>query len=273
MRIELSGYQIGYEDRGQGTPLLLMHAFPFHRGMFEPQREELAKVCRLITFDAPGVGESSPGRVPIDGIAGIAAGLLDALGIGRAIVGGVSMGGYAAFSFARRHAERLTGLVLANTRVAADNLEAKTGRREMAELARQQGAGEIANRMLPRLLGPTTRDERPEVVRRVRELIESVPPEAMAALLEAMAGRADSSDLLERIEVPALVIAGDEDAIAPPDESFAWARKIPGMRFIRIGRAGHLCNLEAPEAFNAALTDFLQGIPQRASEQSGGPAA
>jgi pimeloyl-ACP methyl ester carboxylesterase len=261
MLAKLGKYQISFESTGEGQPLVMMHAFPLSQRMFQPQREALPGVARLLTFDQPGVGDSAPAEVSINDMADIAAALLDAQSIGRAVVGGVSMGGYAAFAFARRHPGRLRALILANTRTNADNEEAKKGRRDMAAVARQQGAPEIANRMLPKLLGETTRRERRAVVERVRAIAESVPGETIARLLDALANRADSADLLAQINVPALVIAGEQDAIAPPQEAAQWAGRIRGARFVTIPGAGHLPNLEAPEAFNKTVQDFLESLP------------
>jgi pimeloyl-ACP methyl ester carboxylesterase len=131
----------------------------------------------------------------------------------------------------------------------------------MAVVALAQGAAEIASRMLPKLLGETTHRERPAVVHRVRAIAEGVPGETIARLLDALANRADSTDLLARIRVPTLVIAGKQDSIAPPQESSEWAARIPNARFVAISSAGHLPNLETPEAFNSAVREFLQSLP------------
>jgi pimeloyl-ACP methyl ester carboxylesterase len=261
MLISLGNHRISYESTGEGTPLLLMHAFPLSQSMFEPQREALAETARLLTFDAPGVGESAPAVVSIDDLADLAAALLDAEKIDRAVVGGVSMGGYATLAFARRHADRLRGLLLASTRVIADPAEAKQGRRDMAALALEKGPAEIAARMLPKLLGETTHRERPAVVDRVRAIAESVPGKTIARLLDALASRADSTALLPQILVPTLVLTGEQDPIAPPQEASEWAARIPNARFVALPNAGHLPNLETPEAFNAAVEDFLEALP------------
>lgn len=261
MLIALGKHTISCESSGEGAPLLMMHAFPLNQTMFQPQREALSGAARLLTFDAPGVGESAPAVVTVDDIADIAAALLDAENIERAVVGGVSMGGYAAFAFARRHPNRLRGLILANTRAAADTEEARKNRRDMAVVAIEQGAPEIASRMLPKLLGETTQRERPAVVQCVRAIAESVPGETIARLLDALANRADSTGLLPRIQAPTLVIAGEQDAIATPRESSEWAARIPNARFVAIPDAGHLPNLETPEPFNKVLREFLQSLP------------
>ncbi len=244
-----------------GPALLLMHAFPLNQSMFGPQREALPPAARLLTFDAPGVGESAPAVVSIDDMADLAAALLDAEKIDRAVVGGVSMGGYAALAFARRHAVRLSGLVLASTRVVADSTEARKGRREMAAVALDQGPAEIAARMLPKVLGETTHQQRPAVVDCVRAMIESVPGKTIARLLDALANRSDSTGLLPHILAPTLVLAGEEDAIAPPQEASEWAALIPGAKFVAIPRAGHLANLERPEFFNETVQEFVEALP------------
>ncbi len=246
MYTTLHGCEVRYDDQGQGTPLLLMHAFPLNRMMFFP-----LPGVRLITFDAPA------GPLTMDLLADLAAALLDHLGLAQAVVGGVSMGGYAAFRFAARHPQRLLGLVLSNTRPAADSEDARRARYEMMEVARRDGPAEIARRLLPRLLGETTRRERPVVVERVRQMIEATSPEAIARMLEALATRPDSTPVLGSIAVPTLVIAGEEDVITPPEESSQWAAAIPGAVFHVIPRAGHLSCLEEPDRFAPCLEAVL----------------
>ena len=263
MKTKIDGRTIGFDIQGQGTPLLLMHAFPLDRGMFQQQLGALSKTARVLTFDVPGMGESEAAPVSMDGIADLAARLLDEHKIHKAIVGGVSMGGYASFAFARRHADRLLGLVLADTKPEADSDEAKAARREMAKVAREQGAAEIAKRMTPKLLGATTLQQRPQVADQVRRMIEKAAPESIAQLLEALAERADSTGLLAAIQVPALVIAGEEDTIIPADGAKVWAERIPGARFVLLPKAGHLPNLETPEAFNQAVEEFVRGSIER----------
>jgi pimeloyl-ACP methyl ester carboxylesterase len=258
MLIKISGGNVGFDAQGQGTPLLLMHAFPLDRSMFQPQLTALARIARVLTFDVPGMGESEAGPCSMNDIADLAARLLDEHGIAKAVVGGVSMGGYASFAFARRHAQRLRGLVFADTKPEADTEDAKKARREMATVAREQGSTEIAVRMAPKLLGQTTLRERPEVVERVRSMILNANPKSIARLLESLAQRDDSTSLLGDIKVPALVIAGAEDAIIPAAGAKVWAEQIPGAKLVQIPQAGHLPNLETPAVFNSAIEAFLR---------------
>ncbi len=257
MLLRVSDRVVGFRDKGQGIPLLLMHAFPLNRSMFEPQNRGVSDSLRLITFDSPGAGDSEAGPIAMEEIADLAVAVLDSLGIEKAVVGGVSMGGYAAFAMERRYPNRLLGLVLANTKPAGDSEKAKADRRELAAVAREQGAAAIADRMLPKLLGETTHRERSALVERVRAMIESTAPETIASWLDALARRADSTDRLAKISVPTLVIAGEEDSLAPVRETAEWARRIPGSRFLALPAAGHLPNLETPRAFNAQLKYFL----------------
>ncbi len=245
----LHGRKVHYDDAGAGAPLLLMHAFPVDRTMFAP-----LPGFRLVTFDVP------PGPVTMDLIADFAAGLLDRLGLERAVVGGVSMGGYAAFRFLARHPERLAGLVLSNTRPAPDTEAVRASRRDMMEVARRQGPAEVANRMIPRLLGETTRWEYPEAVARVRRMIEAQSAEAIVQLLEALANRPDSTPLLASIRVPTVVIAGEEDVIVSPEETRSWSAHIPGVQLHVIPRCGHLPPVERPDAFARAIERLAGGL-------------
>ena len=263
MQATIGDRRVGYDSHGSGIPLLLIHAFPLNRTMYAEQNKDLAKSARVLTFDAPGVGNSEPAEVSIDGLAELAVGLLDALQIQSAVIGGVSMGGYAALAFARLYPDRLRGLILADTRAAADSEEGRRGRQEMADVALSQGAGAVAERMLPRVLGATTLKRRRKVVDRVRSMIESTAPESIAALSLALGRRSDSTPLLSQIQAPTLVVTGAEDALTPATEAREWGSKIRLAKVVEIPEAGHLANLEAPERFNAVVKEFLEGVPWR----------
>ncbi len=256
----IGGKRVGMDVRGDGVPLLLIHGFPLHRGMFAPQLEGLADLAKVITFDVPGVGESEPGPVSMDAIADLAAVVLTELGIEKALVGGVSMGGYASFAFARRHADRLLGLILADTRAAADSEAARAGRRAMARMVQEEGVAAAVERMVPGWFGPSTLEGRPEVVRQAREMVEAASVEAVVLMLEALADRPDSTPRLGDINVPTLVISGEEDPMIPAAEMEEWAALIPGARHVVIPAAGHLPNLEEPLEFNRVLAQFIEAL-------------
>jgi 3-oxoadipate enol-lactonase len=244
-------------------PLVLFHAFPLSAAMWEPQLDAFDG-WRVIAPDVRGFrgpdgpAVERPGEPTMDELAMEIEHVLDALGVSTAVVGGLSMGGYLAFALLRRAPARFRGLVLADTRATADSEEAKTGRRKMQHLVDERGATAVADDMLPRLLGATTRRERPEVVTRVRALIEANRPEAIKGAIGAMMERQDATPLLSTIACPTLILVGEEDELTPVAASEALHRGIRGSRLVTIPGAGHLSNLEQPEAFNAALGRFLR---------------
>jgi len=262
---QIGRVELAWEEAGQGLPVVLLHAFPLNRTMWTPQVKELAARYRVITPDFRGHGES--GAVDEDStmerLAEDVRGLLDALGLERVALGGLSMGGYAAFAFLRKHAARVSALILADTRAGADSEEGRQARHENAALAEKEGSGAITERLLPKLLGASTHARRPEVAQAVREMILSTPPAGMAAALRGMAARPDSTPLLATISVPTLILVGEEDVLTPPAESEALAKAIPGAQLVKIAKAGHLSNFEQPAAFNQALQGFLGRLPAR----------
>jgi pimeloyl-ACP methyl ester carboxylesterase len=184
--------------------------------------------------------------------------LLDALHVEEAVVGGLSMGGYVAFAI-QRHAPRyIRALVLADTRPQADTPEGVEARRKMLALVRDKGPSAVADEMIPKLLGEHTRRTRPDVAEQVRNLILSSSAEAIANAITALMTRPDSSPLLASIHVPTLIVVGEQDTITPPALSEQMYKAIGGSEYIAVPDAGHLSNLEQPEAFNSALARFLE---------------
>ena len=179
--------------------------------------------------------------------------LMTHLGLEGATVVGLSMGGYVALAMVARRPERVRRLVLADTRATADGPEARAARDRMVERVRREGPSGVAAEMLPKLLGETSKATRPELVQQVRALIETNNPDGIEMAVLAMKARADHSATLTSLRCPTTVVCGAEDAITTPDDCEAMSRRIPGARFVRIDGAGHLSNLEAPEAFLAAV--------------------
>lgn len=262
MKRRIAGSEIAYEARGQGPAVLLLHAFPLGKVMWDAQAAALEATHTVVRFDDRGFGDSPPGDglLTMERIADDAGALLDHLGISKAVVAGCSMGGYAAFAFVRRHADRLRGLVLQDTRAGADGEEARKNRALMAEKVLKEGATAAADAFVPKLLGGTTHRERPQVVGRVREIILGTRPRGVADALAGLAARADSTPTLREIRVPTLVVCGEEDVLTPVPESEAMHRAVPGSRLEIVPKAGHLANMENPQAYNRALLDFLAGI-------------
>ncbi len=245
--------RVRYLETGSGWPVLLLHAFPVNADQWRPQLERAPTGWRIVAPDMM----LAPGAASVDGLATDVLRLADHLEIERAVIGGLSMGGYVAFAAYRQAPERFLGMLLANTRATPDNAEGRSGRDRMIALARAKGAAAVADEMLPRLLGVTSRRERPEVCERVRRMAESVPPEAIAAALAALKDRQDSTPLLARISCATLVLGSDEDVVTPLDEVQQMQERIPRSRLVVLQRAGHLSNVETPEPFSQALTDFF----------------
>ena len=259
----ISGRSLSFLEAGDPAAtrvLVLAHAFPVGVRIFEPQLDACrAGACpgwRVIAPALPGFdGSDLLDEVSIDAYARHVLSLLDELGIDRAVFGGVSMGGYLAFAVVRQAAERVAGLLLANTRSAPDT--AVEGRRRMLQTVEESGAGPIADAMVPKLLGNTTHQRRPDIVARVRTMILGQSVEGIGAAIRVLMSRPDSTPLLGGLRVPVLVIAGEEDVLTPAAEMEGMAAAIPHATFVQIAGAGHLSNLESPEAFNAAVNTFL----------------
>lgn len=241
--------------------LVLVHAFPMGAAMWRPQLPVLSE-WRVVTASLPGFdGRPLLRERTMDTYARDLLTMLDGLGIGRAVFGGLSMGGFVLFSVLRQAPERVAGLLLANTRTSADGPVRRAARQRSIVTARTLGAAAIADDMLPNILGATTRATRPAVVADVRRLIEAQPAESIAAGLEAMLDRPDSLADLQRVDVPATIVVGDEDRVTPISDAEIMRGALRNAVLVTIPRAGHMANLEAPDAFNAALLALLARVP------------
>ena len=247
---------------GKGRPpgtLVLIHGFPLNPTMWEPQLSFAERGWRIIVPELRGFGDGAgdPPTTSVDDYAADIIDLLDALHIKDAVVGGLSMGGYVAFSVFRHVPERFRAIVLADTKSQGDTPEAVAGRRSMQELVRGKGAVAIADALLPKLVGDTTRRARPDVIERLRAQIAGNSVESIAGALTALMTRPDSTPTLAAIRCPALVLVGGEDAITPPPLSEQMHRDIAGSELAVIKGAGHMSNMEQPQPFNEALARFL----------------
>jgi pimeloyl-ACP methyl ester carboxylesterase len=259
-RVERAGAVLAVEVHGHGLPVLFLHGFPLDRRMWRHQSAALAQQLRIVP-DLRAAGESA--GAPVESLGDYAddvVGILDALEISVSVVCGLSMGGYIALDLVRRYPQRVRGLVLADTRAAADDAGARRARDEMIELARTTGSEAVAERMLPRVLSPRTLSGRPDVVREVRSMMEGWSGAAMIGALRAMRDRPDATSLLGHIRVPTLVMVGDDDAVTPPSEARRIAEAVPGARLVTLPEAGHLSPLEQPRASTEALALFFESL-------------
>jgi pimeloyl-ACP methyl ester carboxylesterase len=255
------GVEIAYDDVGSGIPVAFIHGFPHNRSLWAPQVSGLLDRARCIAPDLRGFGDSSRhGPFTIDQFADDVALLLRTLGVTRAVVVGLSMGGYVAFSLWRRHRALVRGLVLADTRAGADTDEARATRQALIEVARTRGSGAVADGQITGMIGKTTRAKRPAMIDEVHRMLESASVEGIVGALEAMMARPDSTATLATIDVPTLVVVGDEDVLTPRSEAEILHDAIRSSRLEVIEHAGHVSNFERPAAFNHVLSEFLASL-------------
>ena len=258
--IRLDDFQMAYTDTGIGRPLVLIHGYPFNRTLWDEQVNVLTHSYRVIVPDLRGFGDSDASTEPstMNRLAQDVARLMDHLGISQAVIGGLSMGGSVVLAFYKQFPSRVRALILADTRAQADTEEGKQTRAQQAEKALTEGMGGIADAMLPKLLTPETVSKRPEIVKRVRDMMLKTKPEGAAAALQGMAEREDQTQLLSQITVPTLILVGSEDPITPVADSEKMHEAIRGSRLVVLDKASHVSNIEQAEEFNQELKRFLR---------------
>ena len=238
------------------TPVVLLHGFPLSSRMWTRERALLGN-RRVLAPDFPGFGGRPPGPQTLDGFAECVIDEMDQTGLDQAVIVGLSMGGYVAFRLLARFPGRVAGVVLADTRAGADDEAGRRKRDDQAERVRREGVGWMPDALLPAFLGETTRRSRPTVVDTVRGWIADADPEGVARALLAMRDRPDSTSVLPDVAVPVLALVGEEDTLTPVAESRRIAESVPQGRLVVLPGAGHLSNLENPDAFHRELTSFL----------------
>ncbi|HEX6669246.1 MAG TPA: alpha/beta fold hydrolase [Gemmatimonadales bacterium] len=262
-RLAVNGVSLAVEVRGDGPAVLFIHGYPFDHTIWTHQVAALEGWCRIAP-DLRGMGQSDAPDLGynVETYAEDLAELLDLLGAREVVLVGLSMGGYVAFEFLRRWRDRVRGLVLVDTRAEADTAEARMSRDASAATAREQGAGAIAEAMLPKVLGASTLGGSSATVERVRAMMAATPVAGIVGALGAMRDRPDSTPLLPQLAgLPTLVIVGDEDELTPPGQARAMAEAIPGASLVVIRSAGHIPPVERPAETTDALLAFLAGLP------------
>lgn len=251
---------IDYTDDGRGLPVVLLHAFATDRTLWEPQVRALGDRFRIIAPDLRGFGGSSAtdgSAVSMDRYADDVVALLDHLGIRSAVVGGISLGGYVALSYALRYPHRLAGLILANTRAGVDNPEWASFREALVRDIEKRGTAAVVENYGDKPFSPTCAEE---VKDRARKMMLRQPVTGLASGVRGMAQRPDRLVGLANIRAPTLVISGTQDAYIPSSEGQAMHCAIADSMFVDIVGAGHLSNIDTPGEFNRVVDDFLQPI-------------
>lgn len=259
-RVEISRGCLQVVQAGSGRPLVFVHGFPLDHQMWKGQIQDLAEYFHVLAPDLRGFGQSSEvaGLVTMAEYADDLAEMLDTLDIQEPIaLCGLSMGGYIALEFWRRHRRRLAHLVLCDTRAAADSPEAAQTRLQTAERVLEEGSQIVADAMLPRLFAAHSHRQRANVVTATEQVMRATRPATVAAALRGMAQRADATSWLPEIELPTLVVCGQEDVISSPPEMEHMAAAMPHAEYVSIPACGHMAPLEDPVHVNKALRAFL----------------
>lgn len=255
--------ELAYDDAGSGTPLVLLHAFPLSRTMFADQLSGLSDRARVIVPDLRGFGDSpGPGddEPSLDAMADDVAALLDRLGIRTCVLGGISMGGYIVMAMLRRHRERVTAVVLMDTKAGADGEDARANRERVALAVLHEGPAAL-HPMLETLLAEDARKSRPDTVEKVRAWLDAANPEAVAWAQRAIAARPSSFETLRSSGVPGFIVVGEQDKLSPHGDAIAMAQAFsPEAPVYVIPNAGHLSAVENPAAVTGALRDVLRHV-------------
>ncbi|WP_254508681.1 alpha/beta fold hydrolase [Anatilimnocola floriformis] len=260
-KVAVADTHLNVIEQGKGRPLLLVHGFPLDHSMWAGQISELSSDFRVIAPDLRGLGlsEVTTGTVTMQRYADDLAELLTALDVKEPVIFcGLSMGGYIAWQFVARHRAKLAALIVADSRAVADAEKAAAGRKETADKVEKEGTKVVADAMLPKLFPAREIERGAAFVKATEAVMLASPPAGVAAALRGMAARPDFTSELPKIDIPTLIICGEEDAIAPAAEMKGIAEAIPGGKFVNIAGAGHMSPLEKPAEFNAAIRSFLK---------------
>src|ERR1700681_149547 len=258
-RVRSEDAEIFYEARGQGPPVLLLHPFPCHHEFWGPVAASLDSHYRLILPDLRGHGESEIGEGPalMQKHASDVARVLDAAGVGKAAFIGCSIGGYILFEFLRRFRARVSALALCDTRPQADTAEGRANRLKAAGAVLEQGTEPFIESMIPKLMGRTTVGARPDLVEGARAMMRKMSAEDISLVLRGMAERPDSVADLKSINVPTLIVIGEEDVLSTVADGELMRQNIAGSQLKVVPKAGHYAPWEQPELVGKVLRQFL----------------
>ena len=261
-RIKSSDAEIVYWVLGDGSPVVLLHPFPANHEFWLPVAEALGTRYRVVLPDLRGHGESDVGEGPatMEKHADDIAHVMDDADVGRAPLVGVSIGGYALFEFWRRHRGRVAALGLCNTKAPADGPEARAGRLQAANDVLDRGTEPFFESMIQRVMAKTTREMRPDLVDGALRMMRQMSPEDVAQVQRGMASRPDSIETLKTINVPTLLVTGDEDILTGVNEAELMRRHIAGSQLRVIPKAGHYAPWEQPQDVAKVLRQFLDSL-------------
>lgn len=260
MKARIRDVQLGYDDQGQGQPVVLIHGFPFSHQMWRPQVPALARAYRVVMPDLRGFGESDSVPASVEELAEDMHALVEHLRLPPFVLGGFSMGGYVLFRYLARHADRVKAVMLLDTRAEPDTPEGKQRRYAAIDRITNEGPKGFLEDFLRLVVSPRTMESRPEIMAEVRRLMERDRLPSLTGGLRALAERPDNVPLLASIRAPTLIIVGEDDKATPVDSARKMHEAIKGSKLVIIPGAGHVSNIEQPDLVNGALLEFMRGL-------------
>lgn len=261
--LECNGHRIGYEDSQKHTlPVIFIHGFPFNRTMWQPQYDFLKETHRVIIYDLPGFGKSTPLKeaASISAFADDLIQFMRTLKIEKAVVAGLSMGGYILLNAVERYPECFSAIVLSDTQCLADSKENAQKRYDTILKIEKEGLENFAMEFLENVFSEDTKKEKKELTALMKQVIQENSIEAICDALKAMAERKETCSGLKRIPIPALILCGEEDSLTPVARSEFLFSNMSNAELHTIKKAGHLPNLEQPDEFNDRLHNFISDI-------------
>ena len=261
--INLDGITVCYDDIGTGIiPIIFIHGFPFDKSSWQPQIEFLKKTQRVIAYDIRGFGKSSAGGVKtsISLFADDLIKLMDALQINKAVVCGLSMGGYILLNAVTHYPERFKAIILSDTQCIADSDEAKKKRYKTIDQIKAGGLNDFAEAFIKNIFCQESLNNNTGLIQKIKNIILSTLPETITGTLSALAQRPEMCSSLNEISMPALILCGKEDIITPLAQAESLHSSIPDSELYSIDKAGHMSNIEQPDRFNLHLAVFISGL-------------
>lgn len=263
LEINVNGITICYDDLGAGViPVIFIHGFPFNKSSWRPQLDFLKETNRVIAYDIRGFGSSSGNdkNLSMALFADDLISFMDALKIKKAIVCGLSMGGYILLNAVHSYPERFEGIIFSDTQCIADSIEAKEKRYKTIQQIEAAGTKEFAAGFIKNVFSKDSFVERPEIVESINRIVLSTKQETIIAALKALAARDETCSILKEIKVPSLILCGSEDIVTPPAQSEFLSKNIKNSVLHIIEKAGHMSNLEQPDEFNRHLAEFITDL-------------
>ncbi|GAA0879168.1 alpha/beta fold hydrolase [Algoriphagus jejuensis] len=271
LSIPINYFNLSYDDLGEGeVPVIFLHGFPFDKSMWSAQLEALAPNYRVIACDIRGFGKSidEVTSFSIDLFSMDLARFMNGIGVKKAIICGLSMGGYIALNFQKKYPELVEALILCDTQCISDANEVKQGRLKEIQEIEEFGPAKFNDKFVKKVFSEESLMTKKDLVSDLKRVVDANSTHIIAEGLRALSSRAETCTTLSEIRVPMLIICGREDKVTPLDQSEYMHRATDGSFFRVIEKAGHVSNLEQPDIFNQHLKDFLERVTEAKAEDS-----